>query len=802
MMKYPHSRVALLLLALAAVAAGLSACGGAEARKTRAIARGDEYLADGKIDKARVEYRNALQIAPNDALTRFKNGVVQDRLGNVREAYQFYQGALSIDPDLTAARIELGRLEVFGAAPERALETVKPGLEKHPDDAGLLTVRAAARAGMKDSAGAIEDAERAHALDPKSENALAVLAGLYSSNGRVADARALLEAGVKQLPRSIDLKLALAQLYLAGNERALAEPLLHQAVEQEPKVAAHRVRLAQFFARGQQDAQAEQVLRDGVLALPDDRSIKLALLEFLGSKRGRPAEEQEFKRQLEARPDDAQLRFAFAQFYEQGADPAKAAAVLAEAVKREGTNANGLAARTRLARLDVLRNDVAAANALVGEVLAVSPRDPDALSLRGNLLLAKGDARGAIDDFRAVLRDQPNAVGVMRVLARAHVRNGEPALAEEVLRHAVEAAPADAGARLDLGELLLGARKVDAAKEVLAQLTRDHPDDLAAQEALFRAALAGRDGPVAQAALAALAKGHADTPKVKVLEGEFAEYQQHPQDALAAYEAALKLQPDGIEPLEAVTRILVASKRVPEALRRLDAAAEAAPKSAVPLSLKGDVLAAQRDFNASEAAYRAASARAPRWWTPYRGLANVLAQRDGHGAAEALLRDADARVDDPRPLRASLADYYQSNGEGERAEAIYEQMLKSDPADVVAANNLAMLLVAGHPSAQRLARAAELAKRFADSPNPQFLDTFGWVKVKQGDAQTGLAALERAAAQAQGSPTIRYHLGVAQLAAGRTRDGRDSLKRSLASGVHFEGSEDARAALAGASTGS
>ncbi len=476
--------------------------------------------------------------------------------------------------------------------------------------------------------------------------------------------------------------------------------------------------------------------------------------------------------------------------------------MLTETIKREGTDADGLTARTRLARLEIMQNNSAAASKLVDEVLSVSPRDPDALTIRGNLLLSKGDAKGAIDDLRAVLRDQPNAIGVMRVLARAHVRNGEPALAEETLRRALEAAPADAGARLDLGQLLLATRKADAGKEVLAQLVKDHPDDAAAQEALFHAALATRDSAVAHAAIAALAGGHEETPKVKTLQGELAELDRHPDEALAAYESALKLQPDAVEPLEAVARILVGQKRVPDALKRLDAAAAAAPTSALALEVKGSLLVAEQRYAEAEDAYRAASQRAPRAWAPYRGLADALARSGGAAAAEAVLHDAEAKVDDPRPLRASLADLYQAQGDRLQAESVYEQMLKADPNDVVAANNLAMLLVSGQPTAAQIARAAELAKRFADSPNPQFLDTFGWVKVKQGDAQLALAVLERAIANATDSPAIRYHLGIAQLAAGRTRDGRDSLKRSLASGVRFEGIDDARAVLASVSTGS
>jgi len=119
----------------------LAACGSAAERRASYVAHGQKYLAEKNYDKARIEFRNALQIAPNDSDVRYENGVVDEKLGNTREAAQFYQGAIESNADNVRARAALGRVYVFGGAPERALDTIKPGLEKHPDDAALLTVR-------------------------------------------------------------------------------------------------------------------------------------------------------------------------------------------------------------------------------------------------------------------------------------------------------------------------------------------------------------------------------------------------------------------------------------------------------------------------------------------------------------------------------------------------------------------------------------------------------------------------------------------------------------------------------------
>src|SRR3984885_469901 len=114
------------------------------------MAKGQTFLAKGNVEKARIEFRNALQIAPNDSEVRFENGVVDEKLGNRREAGQFYQGAIDSNKDNVAARAALGRLYVLTGAPAQALETIKPSLDKHPDDPNLLTVRAASRDMLKD----------------------------------------------------------------------------------------------------------------------------------------------------------------------------------------------------------------------------------------------------------------------------------------------------------------------------------------------------------------------------------------------------------------------------------------------------------------------------------------------------------------------------------------------------------------------------------------------------------------------------------------------------------------------------
>jgi tetratricopeptide (TPR) repeat protein len=783
----------IAVIGLAALA--LSACGGAQARKARHIEKGQTFLTAGNFDKARIEFQNALQIAPTDPQARFEMGVVDEKLGKVREAAQFYQSTLDVSPDHLGATANLARLYVFSGVPDRAMELIKPALVKHPDDSELLTLRAAVRVQQKDLAGGQEDAERAVQLDPKNQDAVATLAGIYTSAKAYDKAQTLLEQSIAKIPESVDLRLALAQVYGSENRRADAERVLLELVHLRPEERAHRIRLAQFYASQNQFDGAERVLRDGIKAIPKDKELKITLIEFLAARRSQESAENELKAMVAADPQDVELKFVLAKFYQNTKRPALAETVYQQVIDSEKFNAAGLSARDRLAELKFLRNDVPGAQALIGEVLAKSPRDDDALILRGTIALAKKDPKSAIADLRSVLRDQPNAVGVLRSLARAHLANGEPAIAEETMRRAVEANPKDASLRLDLAQLLAQLGKPEQAQPIVAQLVKDQPNNFGALDTLFRVSASAKDYDAAKAAADAIV---ATQPKAALgyfYQGMMAEEGKRFDDALRLYGQAVDLQPDGLEPLQAQIRLLVTLKRTPDAIKRLDELIARVPKGALAPDLKGELLLSQGKTAEAQEAYRLAIARAPTWWQGYRGLAHAqFAAKDSAGAL-ATLRGAESLVDQPDQLGMEIAGYYEQSGKPDEAIREYEDLLGRSPQLDVAANNLAMLLVTYKKDSTSLDRAKSLSVRFADSANPSYLDTYGWVLFKHGEAAASVPILERVAAKVPDAPVVLYHLGMAQSEAGNSAQAVSNLTRAVNSGSKFSGLDEAKVTL-------
>ena len=780
---------------LCVVALVVAGCGGAESRKAMHLEKGRQFLAAGNLDKARVEFRNALQIAPTDSEARFENGVVAEKLGNPRQAVQFYQGAIDVNKDNVRAQAALGRIYVLGGAPDKALDTIAGPLLKHPDDAELLTVRAAARVGLKDTTGALADAERAVQLAPTSEDAVAVLAGIYNSNGNTDKAISLLQSAIKQIPGTVDLRLALAQLYAGAGQDAQVEALLVDLVRLKPTEKAHRFRLAQFYARLSKLDDAERTLREGINAIPQERDLKTGLVDFLAARRSREIAEKELNAFIEQAPKDYALRFALAQFYEQGKDFAKAEAVYQEVITAAGLDGPGITARDRLAALRVQQNDVPGAQRLIAEVLAKVPRDDDALILRGNLALAQKDPKTAIADLRSVLRDEPNAVGVMRVLARAHLANGEPALAEETMRRAVEANPNDAGVRLDLAQLLIQLGKSEQAKPVVDALVKQQPTNIDALVAQFKIAAANKDLASAKAASDAIV---ATNPQLAIgyyLQGVAAEADKRSDDAIRLYSKALQLQPGGNEPLQNLIRVLVGRNKIPEALKRLDAVAAQFPQSAFAPNLKGEVLLSQKLNAEAIASFKTAIEREPKYWSSYRNLAVAQSIDHDNDSAIATLRGGISTAATPEPLETELALLYERIGKSDDAIEVYEASLRRNPNSDTIANNLAMLLVNHRADQASLDRAKLLSARFSASANADFLDTYGWVLFKRGDAGAAVTALQSALSKTPDSPVSLYHLGMAQALAGQSDAARDNLTRSLKSGKNFSGMDEAKATL-------
>ena len=790
----PVSRLKfVVMVGLAAVL--LAGCGTPESRRQKALQRGRAYAAEQNWEKARVEFRNAMQVSPTDPEARFESGYVAEKTGKPRDAVAFYQSALEVRPDYVEASLRLARLYLLAGAIEQAGATLKPALEKHPDDAGLLTIRAGVKSQQKDMPGALDDAERAFKLTPDSEDTIAVLAGLYKSSERIDDSIRLLEQGCARLPKSVDLRLALVQAYLAANRQDGAEGVLKQLVALQPDLPEHAVRLARFYAQTDRIDAAEATLRTAIKTTPASVPLKLALVQLVVERRGKDAAEAELKAQIGANPKTPELRFALAQLYGEEKSPDKVEQVLREVVQVEGKSQAGLQARGALARSRLQANDVPGAEKLVAEMLAVSPRETQALAIRADINMRKGDIKSAIADLRAVLRDQPKSLPFIRALAAAHVANNEALQAEEVLRRGVDAVPEDAALPLTLADLLMREGKLDEARSIAEKAHERAPADSVAIGALVRIQLLQRDFAAGHTTAASARTSLKNPAAGNYLDGLVYEAEGKPGPAFDSYSAAIDSMPEADDALNAYARLAVREKKNDQLRVKLQKVIVGSPKLAQPWEILGELNLGEKKYADARAAFNKAIELAPTRLAPYRGLSLTQSDSGDPDGAMATMRLAVEKVTAREDALFELAATGQRLKRTDEARKAYEDILAKHPANEPAANNLAMLLTE-LADPRSLDRARTLTAAFEKSSNPRYVDTYGWVLTVRGEYPAAIATLSKLVEAEPNVPAFRYHLALAQIKSGQVADGRTNLELALKGGDQFEGGAEARALLA------
>ena len=774
----------------------LVACGSAQSRKAGYIQHGQQYLAAGNFDKARVEFSNAAQIDPKDANVRYLLGQVAEKLGDVRGAIGQYQSAITEDPKQAPARASLARLFLYGGLADRALELVEPGLTADPKNPQLLTARGAARAQLGQADGALADAQSANQLAPNDEYAIALLASLYKNRGQLDQAVGVVTAGLATQPKNSELHTILADLYVAQQHPDLAEGELKQVIAIEPAVLRHRYILVRFYLQQKNVDAAEKALRDAVASAPANNEPKLQLIEFLASQRGREQATAEADQMVAAAPNDDKLRLGVGDALARVGVADRAEAAYRAVIAHAGVQPDGLTARDQLAALLLARSDLAGTGALVDEVLKQNPRDNAALNLRGNMALARGDVTAAITDLRAVLRDQPNALPVMRTLARAYQRNDENDLAEETLRGAVQISPKDFGSRLDLAQVLIGAKKLDQAEPLLDGLAKESPNDMAVQEALFRVHAAQKRYDDARVTALTIEQTHPDQGIGYYLAGLVDQAQGKPDVAAKEYQQSLDHAPNAAEPLTALVQLEMQRKQPAAAMADVDAALAKSAGNGIAHKLKGELLLASGKLDAAIAADQDTVKAFPTWADAYSALAIAQLQSKHGDDAISTLQAGIQKAQGNNTLVVELASLYEHSNRSDEAIALYQGVLDKTPNAAWATNNLAMLLVTYKSDAASLARAQKLSDQLSSYSMVSVMDTRGWVKFKVGDFHGAESLLQQAVDKAPDAPELRYHLGMAQLKSGEAQAAERNLEAAVNANKPFSGLDEARATLA------
>lgn len=775
----------------------LAACGGPEERKAAYLERGRAQLEQNNLDKARVEFSNVLQIDPKDVGARYLLARTLEQKQDLRGAAGHYLRVIEEDPTHTEARVKMGEYYLLGGVPEKTMEQVTEILKRDPNNVDALVLRGSVKAQAGDVGVALEDARKAMELAPDNANAVVLAASLHLRRKDTDRAITLLKSSIARHPDSMGLRATLAKVYFDAGRHGDAEQELAAIVESEPSRLAHRLRLATFYTNARRLDDAEHLLREAVVKV-DARQrtrAKLALADFLLNQRGAGQAIATLEGWVNADPGAYELRFALGNAYEGSGDVAKARR-LYEAVAANGEeSAQAVAARTRLAALWMRQKQADKAEPLIAEVLNVNARDKDALTMRGQIAMARQDYTAAIGDFRSVLKNYPDSIRAQRLLARAHFLNREPALARDTLKKAVDAYPEDLALRTDYVRLLAQTGDRRGVVDQLNEMLKRTPDNFVALEALFKVHAVSEDWDAAIDAAGRLKASHPDRPHGYYFAGLVRQAQHQLEASVAEFEGALARAPGSIEPLSRLVKSYVALDQRGEAMARLEKAAAERRENPVPHNLMGELLLLDNKPGQAIAKFREASGLNPKWHVPHANTAVAFEAQGNTGAAAKALQAGIAATSGSAALIVALASLHEREGQYEEAIAQYEAALDNAPDALVIANNLAMLLVDHRTDTRSIERARKLIEPLKSPRNAAFLDTVGWVQVHAGEVDAALSNLEQAVKSAPDTPALHYHLGVAYIRKGERDSALTSLRRAVDTDMPYQGLDKARAAL-------
>ena len=781
---------------LLVVAISLVACGGPEERKAKYRARAQEYLEAGNYPKARVALRNVLKIDPKDADAYFLFAQVEEKEKNWRNAVGLYQKLVELAPDHTAGLITLAKYYLEARLTEYVVSTADKVLAKDPQHPQAHALKIAVLAVEGKFPDAMTKAEALRSQFPTEPDVAVLLATLYGQQQRHRDAEATLQRALDAHPKDMDLLNNLNTILVQAKDMAGAEMVARRMIEAEPTLFDHRLRLARFFDAQGAHEKAEGVLREAIALDPNSEERRLLLADFLSSRKDHPAAEQALLEAATQLPRSTKIQFGLAALYLKSGQDAKARAQYAALVKDYKEKPAGFEAKVKLAEMDLASGKQAEAERQVEEVLKENPRLSDGLILSGRMALARRNGKDAVQAFRTVLHDQPDLATVHFLLGQAYLLTGENNLAKESFEHAVALYPGQVDARRSLAALESQSGRHQEARARLDALLKQRPDDLAALDMLMMVDLVTKNWAEAERTLERFRTASKDSAAAVMAEGRLRQAQGQFEKAGEAYERATTLAPNDPDALLSLVKLDIAQGHADRAKTRLDALLATRPDHLFGHGLLGEVLALAGHPQEADTQFREASRVNPKWITPWLDWGGLwLAQKQSDQAVEVI--QAGLKVNpDSEELHMLLASAYSTQGKIDPAITAYDGALRLNPRNVLAANNLAVLLVDYKGDPQNLQKAFALSRDFEkDVPHPLFLDTLGWVRFKMGQQEEALRLMKNAVAKSPEVPTLNYHLGMAYYQSGKTAEARAYLSKALKSAEAFQGRQEAEQIL-------
>jgi putative PEP-CTERM system TPR-repeat lipoprotein len=784
--------------------------------------RGDALLATGKRDEAKQAYEQALGLNPNagDALLGLARQALSQNDPDTSERY--LADAMAKDPNNPEVWMFRAAMLRLSGKPDEALSAYDKVLALQPQHRTAHVEKAyidISRGKFAEAKAEIDAAEKA------APGSLLVIytRGLYEfSQGKFAAAQEAVQKVLKSAPEHMPsiLLAGASEMNLGATQQA--EQHLRKYLENNPNDVYARKLLAQTLLKSAQPADAAAALAPVLKESTQDPQLLALAGESYMQVRDFDKASAYLEKASALAPKAAALHTSLGLSKLGQGDHAKGLSELELATTLDPKSAQATMA---LVQTEMSLKHYDKALAAVESLEKQQPDNPQVHNLKGAVYLVKGDSANARAAFEKAVALQPTFFPAVTNLTRLDLQENKPEVAKQRFEKVLEKDKNNYGAMAALGELALLQKHTDEATSWFEKGSNANPEAVVPAVKLGIHYLRINQPQKALALARKYLTANPTNPDLLELQGQA---QVATKDAAAALETysklvnvlpksapaqlrlagvhmllkndaaaaddlkrAVELQPDFVPARLAQIELALRTNRTDDALAMARQLQKQNDKLAVGYAVEGDVLLVQKKPAQALPAYEKSLSisKSPEMLVK---IAQVMAM-NGKGK-EAQARAAQWLKEHPNDALVSmfLADRSLAGKEYKPAISLLENVLKKNPNDPVALNNLAYAYQ--QEKDPRALGTAEQAFKLAGE-NPGVMDTLGWMLVEQGNTARGLPLLQKASGLAPNAPEIRYHLAVGLHKSGDKQGARKELDKLLADNKPFAQLEEARALL-------
>jgi len=740
----------------------LVACSSPEEKAISYIDSARTLFAEGKLNKAELEYKNALQINQNLPDAWYGLAKIHERKQEWRKVYEVLNKVRELAPNHVEARIMLGQILLASNQIDQALNDAREIMEMAPDDARAHSLMAAVLFRLDDYKGAKIEVAKTLKIDPGNNEAILVWARVLIAEKKYKQALGILNKAIQTDPDNVSLYLMKIQAFQETDDEKAVESVYLKLVERFPANISFKIALARQYLNEKDINSAERVLEQIVVADPTNVNEKLRLVGFKHQYRSVEDAIELTKTYINADKEEYRYRFLLGELYEKSVKPDRAINVYQEIIEEDELQANGLNARNKIALLELRAGNREKAETLVNEVLAQDKTNENSLLLRAGYQLAEQKFDDAVVSLRTVLRDNPDSVRALGLLGQAYDAMGSGELAVESFYKAFQLSPGTAVVANQLAKIQIKQRKFSQADELLLESIARGNRSVEAVRLLAQVKLSLGEWDKAEQLARQLQKVEGQEAVSQQVLGVVYQGREEQEASIEAFKRAHELAPASTQPIVALVRTYVRSGKIDDARRFLNSVLSVHAGNVTALMLQGQLSLYENNITEAATYFKRLIEIEPKLDAGYRGLvATYLRDNDLEKAKQSAGQGLSALPGHPA-LAMNLASINELQGNFNEAIDIYESLLEKNPNLIVARNNLASLLTDYGKDKASLDKARQISAEFKNSKIPQFQDTYAWANVKSGiNLEEAVAILKGIVKDNDEVDAYNYHLGEA-----------------------------------------